>query len=93
MRDAVASLERRIERVTGLRYALGAASQYGLVLHCDDYTLGAHPDPEKRENGEPALIDWRQTGGVVVAEGSDAAQRLLEVCGVVRVLEPLAERS
>lgn len=72
-----------------LRGAVQYAPQFGAVLHCGDLTLGAHPDQQKREAGEVALIDWSQTGGVVIAEGARAPGRLMERCGTLRTLGAL----
>lgn len=50
-------------------------------VHCGLHTLRVHPDPKLAESGELALV----IGDQIVAV-DDAAARMVEVCGEVRVL-------
>lgn len=56
------------------------------VVHIDDLTLGTHPDPELRDAGELALLDWSQNGGPIVADGEDAALELIRRTSPARAL-------
>jgi hypothetical protein len=55
------------------------------VVHLDTYTLGPHPDADKREAGELAVIDWSQPGGVVL-DASEAAVTLVRLTSPARAL-------
>jgi hypothetical protein len=56
------------------------------VVHVDGFTLGRHPEPEPREAGELALLDWNQTGGPLVAETDRAIPELVDRVGWARAL-------
>jgi hypothetical protein len=56
------------------------------VVHVDGFTLGTHPEPEPREAGELALLDWNQTGGPLVAETDRAIPELVDRVGWARAL-------
>lgn len=56
------------------------------VVKIDGFTLGTHPEPEPREAGELALLDWNQTGGPLVAETDRAIPELVERVGWARAV-------
>jgi hypothetical protein len=56
------------------------------IVHVDGFTLGTHPEPEPREAGELALLDWNQTGGPLVAETDRAIPELVDRVGWARAL-------
>lgn len=62
----------------------------GIAKRCpialDDLTLGQHPDAEKREAGELAMLDWAQPGGPVVADGELAVPSFLARVGAIRAI-------
>lgn len=64
------------------------AASRGAVLHCGRFTLGLHPDGQKREEGYNALIDWSKTGGEIADEDAPGRKLVAEV-GPLRALGAL----
>ncbi len=52
----------------------------------DELTIGQHPDADKREGGELALLDWAQPGGPIIAECEGVLDALLDRVSPLRAL-------